>query len=166
VDPYTDPAPTPAQHHSSVWWLVILTVLALILLVAGVWAKYYRHTSPVASMAATTLSPAEYEARITHPNTVFDITIDDGKLIKGPSKITVKQGDAVRVNIHAVGEEANLQLDGYGIITESDPSDDTPGGFSFVADKQGTFKFYSLGEANPDGVTPPQKTLLGEIIVR
>jgi plastocyanin len=116
----------------------------------------------------TTQMPAQqtlYDERINDPNKTFAITVDEGQLVKGPEKIIVKIGDSVRVNLTALGEEARVHLEGYDIITEHDPSDNVPGGFSFIADRRGTFKYYSLAEPGIDGTISTEKTLLGSIVV-
>jgi hypothetical protein len=92
--------------------------------------------------------------------------VDGEKLATGPSKITVKLGSSVRINIEAKEEEVRVKLEGYDIITEHDPSDETPGGFSFIADKAGSFNYYTLAEAEPDGTPHPEQHYLGTIEVR
>jgi len=163
--PLTTAPPPTAEHHVS-FWLAVLAVVAVAIFLIALLVHDRPNSTPVKESAVPVSKQGTYDDRINHPNTTFNITVDEGRLVKGPSTIKVKQGDSVRVNLYAVSEEAHVQLDGYGIITESDPTDDTPGGFSFIADNTGSFKFYSLSEPNPDGVTPPQKTPLGQIIVQ
>jgi len=141
-----------------------LTLLLLVLIGLTIAKKYSTNTGASADTSSVVLLQG-YTDQVNNPNKTFAIVVDHEKLKAGPSKITVKQGDTVRVNLRAVGEEARAKLDGYNIITESDPSDDVPGGFSFVADTVGSFKYYALSEPNPDGVTPDTQTYLGTVVV-
>lgn len=109
------------------------------------------------------LSVPEYFDKISSPESVYDIRVDEGKLISGPSEIRIKKDTIVRVNVLVKDEEARLRLEGYEIITESDlPS---PGGFSFIANKTGDFKFYALPEDEHDDVSDEHPVELGHIIV-
>jgi len=102
-----------------------------------------------------------------NPDKTFNIVVNNNKtLVSGPSTISVNKGDKVRVNMTATSEEAKVHLDGYDITTEADPSDDTPGGFSFIADQTGSFKFYAVGEtATGDEASAPHYQL-GTIVVK
>ncbi len=148
--------------------LLILFIVFLVLLVLTFKATRkdkvpINSNAPISNSQVTV--PA-YDQRINDPNKSFDIVVEHEKIVKGPSKIIVNKGDTVRVNLTAIGEEAKVHLEVYDIITEHDPSDNVPGGFSFVADKQGTFDFYALGEASADGTPNNSKKLLGSIIVK
>lgn len=148
-------------------WLYGILVLVVIAL-ATAWIV--RATTPkrVASTTATTTpSPtaAAYDPRTETPNRIFSLVADAKHLISGPSVINVAKGDSVRVNITAQGnEEIHVLLEGYDINTEAHPTDDSPGGFSFIADKLGQFAFYTSADtAHGETVT---RTKIGTIIVK
>lgn len=107
--------------------------------------------TPDATKPAPTWEAAqEHSKRLANPDISFSLTIDEDKLINGPSEMTVKQGQSVRISINAVSEEVKARLEGYNIITESYAFEDPPGGFHFIADKTGEFKFYARGEDGPE----------------
>ncbi len=106
----------------------------------------------------------EYFDKLESPNVVFDLVVEEGKLMSGPSTIEVKKDQSVKVNILVQHEEARVRLEGYEIITESDvPS---PGGFSFIANKTGTFNFYALPEDEHEDAVTKEPSWLGKIIVK
>jgi hypothetical protein len=107
----------------------------------------------------------DYQMHISKPDKTASIVVKDEKIVSGPRHIDVKYGSSVRINLQAQEEEVRAMLEGYNIITEHDPSDDTPGGFSFVADKRGTFNIYALGESAADGTPNNAKFLLGTVTV-
>jgi len=110
------------------------------------------------------LSVPDYFEKIGSPESVYDIIVDEGQLISGPSEIRIKKDTAARVNIFVKEEEARLRLEGYEIITESDlPS---PGGFSFIANKTGDFKFYVLPEDEHEDMSDKSPIQIGRIIVQ
>jgi hypothetical protein len=154
-----------------VWLLALLVVLVA----AGGTAAYVtrHHDDSAATTKAdmmadvSKLSPDEYDHLITHPDIVYNLTIEHNKLVSGPSKITVKQGQSVNVDFATVGEEVNIKLDGYDIITETNGEPGASGGFHFVADKTGTFKFYIPAEHEAQGVDEPEENIpLGTIEVK
>lgn len=115
-------------------------------------------------MATAGLSTTEYFERLEKPTATFNLVVEEGKLISGPSKIEVNKDSTVRVNINVEDEEARVRLEGYEIITESDlPS---PGGFSFIANKTGAFNFYALPEDEHEQSDFNKPQVLGQIIVK
>ena len=55
------------------------------------------------------LSVSEYFDKISSPESVYDIRVDEGKLISGPSEIRIKKDTVVRVNVLVKDEEARLR---------------------------------------------------------
>lgn len=154
---------TNQQGSSRLLVMIGLVAVIIILLVAVLVARkspvntYSRAAAPAPAQPA--LQP--YDTRLAHPNKTFNLAVQDNKLVSGPSQLTVRQGDSVSVRIKAMGtSEIEAKLDGYDITTESAPEDDTPGGFSFIADKAGSFPFYVLGASSP-----AQTYYLGTIVV-
>jgi plastocyanin len=135
----------------------VLAVMAALSVSAAIATYNYRqHNGWPAGISPTAKSPEK----------TFNISVADGKVVSGPAKMTVKLGDSVRVNIRAGGsEEVKVELEGYGIITESAPADDAGGGFIFVADKPGSFKYYSIPDSE-NGAETASKIELGTIVVK
>jgi hypothetical protein len=167
-----DPKPTdqPQATARSQRSFIVPVILAVIVIASAVliWHAHQRSTAPV---TATTASSTPDYATLTsqletikNPTKVFNIVIDETKQISGPTTIRVKLHDSVRVNVRPGGaEEVNAGCDGLGLYTESAPEDDTPGGFSFVADKVGTFPYFTASE--PDAHGSSSKVTLGKIII-
>lgn len=160
-----------SDEYSSneVWTITLATVLFLTLCSLAYTAQIHssrnHHVPTSVAAVSQDLTPSEYTAKISNPDTVFRLTIDDNsKIISGPTKITVKQGESVNINFYAKGSEALINLDGYGISTETSPEKGADGGFHFIADKVGTFPFYSAsdGDEPDEGRTPIQ---LGTVVV-
>lgn len=124
------------------------------------------HAPMTIKSTPTQESTKEHTKRLSNPDVVFDLTVDGGKLIKGPSQITVNRGQSVRININAVSEEVNAKLEGYEIITESYKHEDPPGGFRFVADKTGSFKFYAFVEDETNSEGSDLQVYLGTVTVK
>jgi plastocyanin len=181
---FNQPAPRRANQAGIAHLAIILVVVVLAIVAFAGYAVFMQsgrtdkasttsiHSQTAAeeaaadgtSVPATTV--AQNDAAAAKPDKKFAIVVEDHKLKSGPSTINVNEGDAVRVELTAVGEEANVKLDGYDINTEADPSDDTPGGFTFIANKKGSFKFYALSEANADGTRPATTYPLGTIVIK
>ncbi len=122
-------------------------------------------TAPAPLSGTTTpVASHHYDERVNTPNSVTNLTIEETKVLEGPRTIKVKRGDSVNIEIRAVKEEVRIKLEGYNIITENHPSDNVPGGFNFIADKVGSFKYYALPEEE-EGHQNDTPTLLGTIIV-
>lgn len=89
------------------------------------------------------------------PNKTFTLTVNGEKYIHGPRDLKVTLGDSVRINLKATGtEEAHAILPAFGVKTESAPSDNTPGALLFIADKPGSFEFYTYAEGDINDRTP------------
>lgn len=159
------PLSLPARDNGSKLMSTLLVVVVLVVAGIGMWSYRSSHRSSsaaVATTAATQTTNGGYDPRIGHPNTTFNLTIDNNRIVSGPSKISVKLGDSVRISMKAGGtKEIGASLPGYGIITESAPEDTDPGGFSFIADKAGSFPFYSIDQQSTTAVP----VLLGTITV-
>lgn len=167
-----DPLSPPQTRPKSKQLLFVVLFAVLLVIAAGIiWhERNDKNTtaSPVAN-AATSLTAKQYNDLITHPDTTIKLVIKNNKLVSGPSKITVKKGQSVNVDIATPGNEAVVELDGYGIITETNSSDGASGGFHFVADKTGVFPFYIPGEDNEgaQGTNEPKNNIpLGTIEVK
>jgi hypothetical protein len=150
--------------------VIALTIFA-VLIVAGsayAWHAGKQHAQTLDSAASSStpndaVLTSQLEA-INSPNKIFTIAINGTKQVSGPTTIKVKHNDVVRVNINAAGtEEVNAHADELGLHTESSPEAGAGGGFSFVADTDGTFPYYSATE--PDGNGNVTKVPLGKIIV-
>jgi plastocyanin len=145
--------------------IAILTIVVLVIIITRHQTEPTREAvSPSASMTS-----AEYQTRIASPNKSFLLVFEENKLVTGPSKIQVTVGDSVRVIIQTKTEEVKVTLPGYGISTEATTAEGAEGGFSFVADKPGTFPFYVEAESQMPGFMTdkaPAKTQAGTIEVR
>lgn len=120
-----------------------------------------------ASNVALTMPAKEYIKRISNPDSKFKLTIEDNKVVSGPTKITVKQGQSVNVDLATPDEEVVVQLAGYDIITETSRTPGASGGLHFIADKPGTFKFWIPGDEDGDEPGEPLHDVqLGTITVK
>lgn len=148
--------------HNKITYLSLVAISAFALLVL-----HSQSSGWAFPQAVKRIRPQHYDSRIGRGDKHYDLTVEDNKLLNGPSDITVHKGDVVRVDIKAVGEEAKLWLTGYDIITESDGQGNAPGAFSFIADTTGSFPFYALGETsgNQEDFSAPQY-YLGTIDVK
>lgn len=145
------------------WFLAILA-----LVVIGAATYEIVQMKPVKiGQASPSPTPALSESeRLKNPDRTFNLVATGQVLVSGPSAITVQQGDSVRVNITAQGkDEIHVILDGYGINTEAHPSDNTPGGFSFIANKTGEFAFWGYTESGANSIQSAH-TKLGTISVK
>ena len=165
MDTPLTPPPAPNRPTRAVRLIVPILVLLLVGMLAYAVVLAKKHGDNKTTTSSAVADTHVYDERINSPTKTFDISVDEDKVVKGMAKITVQQNESVRVNIRAVGEEVRVELEGYGIITENDPSDNVPGGFSFVADKKGTFNYYALAEPEADGTISNERHLLGSIIV-
>lgn len=147
------------QHRRDHWTLYILLLFLSVIVLILAFA-YRAQIKPAAAVKVTPTPIHNSQGRLSDPDRTFNLLVKGTKLISGPSQITVTKGQSVRVNIKAKGGPISVKLDGYGINTESDPSDNVPGGFSFIADQRGTFPFYSVTTA-----PTPATVKLGDIIV-
>lgn len=131
---------------------------------SGVGNEYVLVNGEPSKVATAGMSTKEYFERLEKPTATFNLVVEEGRLISGPSKIEVNKDSTVRVNINVEDEEARVRLEGYEIITESDlPS---PGGFSFIANKTGVFNFYALPEDEHEQSDFNKPQVLGQIIVK
>src|SRR5436309_3068403 len=139
MDNTMNPAPnsgqTPAAGHRS--QMTLIAVLVVVVISGSALAWHLGRKNTVTSVTAVGSNGTDYATlmgqldAIKTPNKVFNISVDGTKQVSGPTVITVKKNDAVRVNIKAVGdEEVSVHIDELGLHTESAPEDDTPGGFS------------------------------------
>lgn len=144
-----------------------ISTLSLVVAVVGVAVALHQQSSTTSADTSDATRYTIYNQKIDHPNTDFTIVVEGEKQIKGPTTIRVKKGDVVRVNINAQGdEESKLELDGYGIITETNAQ--APGGFSFVADKVGSFGYYAVEDTDGGDASAatPERQKLGTIEVQ
>jgi len=129
----------------------ILIIFIFALLVIGSVVVYGRQSQSVAPPAAPqggsqpTVAPKTFNIRAAN----FSFT---------PNKITVKQGDRVKVNLTSVGGVHDWVVDEFNART-SRISDGQSASVEFVADKVGTFEFYcSIGNHRQMG-------MVGKLIV-
>jgi hypothetical protein len=155
--------PPPAHSHRLLITLLIIGTLTL----AGimVWRAERLHSIDAANKLASNQNSG-YDDRMASPDKTFKLTVNDEKLLSGPSHINVRYNDSVHISLKAVGsDEIEAHLDGYDVSTESAPSDDTPGGFTFIADKKGSFNFYLFDESAGASATTGRHDL-GVVTVR
>ncbi|HET8708710.1 MAG TPA: hypothetical protein VFL85_00340 [Candidatus Saccharimonadales bacterium] len=158
------------NRHISRISLLGLAVLAVIG-IACAWHVAQKDTGAVKQTEKTDLAvsmdPAEYTKRITHPDVSYNLVIKDNAVASGPSAITVQKGQSVNIDFSTLGEEVDLELEGYGIISET--NNIQGGGFHFIADKRGTFKFFipSEEEEHTQGTAEPAHDIqLGTVTVK
>lgn len=72
---------------------------------------------------------------------VKEFNLEAGSFYFTPNKITVNQGDTVKVTIHNVGGTHDWVIDEFNARTDVTQTGDTAS-TTFVADKAGTFEFY------------------------
>lgn len=165
-----DPATSAVQikrRKYLVTTVLAVAVIAGVSLIAWHFQQNSQSTKHSANLAAT-MDPKEYNQLITHPDKVYTLVMNEDKLVSGPTKITVNRGDSVNINLRATHDETRMQLDGYDIITEASPAEGADGGFHFVADKAGTFKYYAFdeeAEGKVDGASMP-RVEIGTLIVK
>jgi hypothetical protein len=156
-----EPTPPDESVERSWRWLMVGTFVILFVCVIGLIVEL-RSGSDAADAVQSTATQG-YDSRIGHPSSKFDITVSRGRLVSGPSTMYVAEGSSVRITIHPIGDEVKVEMPGYNIIAESSPEDDTPGSMAFIADKPGSFKFYSVTDED-DGVSSG-RLLLGTVVV-
>jgi plastocyanin len=123
-------------------------------------------TTSALAQSANSQAAATYDSRIGTPDkdSGYTLVFDGSKLVSGPKHIRVKLGASVKININEkANEETKVHLEGYDIITESNPQ--APGAFSFIADKAGTFNFYVIPDEDNSASTPAP-IQVGEIEVK
>lgn len=136
--------------------VVALAVLLVALGAFGLFNRFNNHLSVANGPsqlegAALAQHVVAYTATLEHPNDIFTITVNDKKVVAGPSFIRVNKGDAVLINIRPDKGEVKASLDGYDINTESNTTS-APGSFRFIADKTGKFSIkLTAWEAEADG---------------
>ena len=100
-------------------------------------------TAPAAVLAAP-LQPAAAPAASAAQR--FELVVKDGKLLSGPTVISVPQGTPVTLRI-TVDHHDELHLHGYDLTLKLPTA--TPAELSFVADRSGRFE-YELHHAHVD----------------
>lgn len=121
--------------------IVIGGALVLLFLVAGVWLKFRKTTqAPVdtsvqgeSTSVATPTQQAAMEGKA--------VTVKGANFSFAPSKITVKQGEKVKIVFQDDDGFHDLVIDGYDVKTQRIQT----GGSSqveFTADKIGTFEYF------------------------
>lgn len=153
----------------------MIIALAVLVIVGAVCAWYVTRSDnnktaeqTAITDADTMMDPAEYTKRIENPDATYKLVIKDHKIISGPTKITVKKGQSVNIDFSTPGDEVDLELEGYNIISETNNVQEASGGFHFIADKTGTFKFFIPGEEeeHAEGTDEPEHDIqLGTITV-
>jgi heme/copper-type cytochrome/quinol oxidase subunit 2 len=102
--------------NSSRWWqLAILSLIGLVVLIVPL---PVRATAPVERTILMDAKRFEYD----------------------PAILKVNQGDRVTIELVATDVVHGLSIDGYNLETTADPG--KPAQLTFVADKQGTFRFH------------------------
>ncbi len=158
------PSSAESDKSSPLSWL--LAILALVITGAATYEIVQMMPVKIFQVSPSPTPALSESERLKNPDHIFNLVATGQVLVSGPSAITVKQGDSIRVNIKAQGkDEIHVILDGYGINTEAHHTDDTPGGFSFIADKTGEFAFWSYTESGTNS-TQSQHTKLGTISVK
>ena len=90
--------------------------------------------------------------------TAHQVTLDARMFAFEPARLRVNQGDQVTITLVSTDVVHGFYLDGYGIDVRAEPG--KPAQASFVADKQGKFRFrcsVSCGALHP--------FMIGELIV-
>ncbi|HET8708712.1 MAG TPA: hypothetical protein VFL85_00350 [Candidatus Saccharimonadales bacterium] len=159
------------DHHITRTTVICLVILVII----GASCAWYvtRKDDEAAQKAAitnaaTTMNPEEYTKQITNPDTSYELTVRGNKIISGPTHIVVQKGQSVNIDFSTPGSQLNIELEGYDIITETNDVQSASGGFHFIADKRGTFKFFIPGQAERDtlGTSAPVHDIqLGTVTV-
>lgn len=122
--------------------LVILVVIGAVCALYVMQRDHKASEEAAITNAATTMDPHDYIKRVTNPDVVYKLDIKDKKVDSGPTHITVQKGQSVNIDFTTPGDSVDVELEGYGIITETDNVQAASGGFHFIADKRGTFKFF------------------------
>ncbi len=97
----------------------------------------------------------------------FKVTINQRKIVSGPSTFTVDQGDYVSFefrNTDMDTKEDVITAEGLGSTETAHDGGKSVGNFEFKADRVGTFKLQTI-EENNDEVIPGPPVTLGTIKV-
>lgn len=95
---------------------------------------------------------------VADASSVRDLKIDARAFAYAPASIEIHQGDTVRLTLEALDAVHGLSVDGYDVNVQAEPG--KSGHASFIADKQGKFKFrcsISCGPLHP--------FMIGEMVV-
>ncbi len=98
-----------------------------------------------------------------------DITVDARAFAYTPATIDVRRGDTINLTLQSVDAAHGLSVDGYDVNLQAEPGQS--GHATFVADKDGTFKFrcsitcgplhpFMIGELRVDPQFPLVRALL------
>ncbi len=79
-----------------------------------------------------------------------DITVDARAFAYAPATIQIHRGDTVNLTLESMDAAHGLSIDGYNVNVQAEPG--TNSHVTFIADKEGTFKFrcsLSCGPLHP-----------------
>jgi heme/copper-type cytochrome/quinol oxidase subunit 2 len=102
-----------------------------------------------------------------------EVTVDARAFAYAPASIEIHQGDTVHLTLQALDAAHGLSIDGYNVNIQAEPGKSAQA--SFVADKQGKFKFrcsvscgplhpFMIGEMHVDPEFPLARALAATLI--
>lgn len=146
-------SPTNQGFNPMIWVGVILLIV-----IGG--GYYFMNTNKktdepaviTPSTQSESVSPVTSGSVLTEDNNVKTIEMEGGSFYFKPDKITVKEGDTVKIVLKSVDKIHNLYLDEFNVKSSDAKTGETTT-VEFTAGKKGTYEFYcAIGQHRAMGM--------------